>query len=67
MREERYQGQHDAQPSSSMILHVEYFYERYRSSLFLFSSKNDTDNDNDDDDDDDDKTDLVVSHSPLFY
>lgn len=71
MRKERYHGQHDAQPSSSMILHVEYFYEPDRSSLFLFSSTNDVDNDydndNDDDDDADDKTDLVVSHSSLFY
>jgi len=68
MREERYQGQHDAQPSSSMILHAGYFYERYRMALFLRSSTND------------DATtmttttttttmttDLVVLYSPLFY
>lgn len=68
MREERYQGQHDAQPSSSMILHAGYFYERYRIALFLPSSTND------------DATtmitttttttmttDLVVLYSPLFY
>jgi len=57
MREERYQGQHGAQPSSSMILHAGCFCERYRAALFSPSSSAD---------DDDDETDLVVPHSSLL-
>jgi len=60
MREERYQGQHGAQPPSSMILHAGCFHERYRTTT-LFSLFSDDGNDNDN------KTDLVVSHSlPLL-
>jgi len=68
MREERYQGQHGAQPSSSMILHTGYFCEWYQTILFLSCSANDGNNDNgNNNDDDDDETDFVVSHSPFFY